>query len=108
MAARIYVNTFGKDEYKVFSLKDNYHAQIHQALTERGYTQIVGSTLEEEEGGWMGKNGGYVVHAHLKGGGKAVYFMARDLATASKAMEAIRLSNPTIVMDDPQEVSLPE
>lgn len=53
MAGRVYVNTFGENDSKVFSTQENYHYQIMQALTERGYAKVQGGVLKGEEK-WMG------------------------------------------------------
>lgn len=101
----MYVITFGEDDQKIFSTKDNYHYDIMQALTERGYAKIQGGSLKGES--WIGKDGGYVVHADLAKGGKAIYFMTRDLMTASKVSEAVRLSKPGVSLHEPVKISSP-
>jgi hypothetical protein len=106
MAFVAYRNTFGKDGKVVFSSKDNYHYQIMQALKERGYTDVEGDILKE--GSWLGEDGGYIVHASLKEGGKAVFFMAQDAETADLVTEAVKLSIPGIVLHDKIKVDPPQ
>lgn len=107
MAGRVYVNTFGENDSKVFSTQENYHYQIMQALTERGYAKVEGGVLKGEEK-WMGPEGGFIVHASLAKGGKAVFFMARDKATVDRVTEALRLSIPGITLHPAEPVSVPE
>ena len=106
MAGTIYRNTFGEDNREVYATQRDYHFQIMQALTERGYAKVEGGNLRGK--GWMGEGGGFVVHASLKEGGKAVFFMTRDAETADKVTEAIKLSVPGIALHEKIKVSAPE
>ena len=81
MAARIYVNTFGAKGERSFSTVEDYHFQVMQALTERGYIPVEGGVLAKGES-WVGEDGGFVVHAKLKKGGKAVFFMSAPVCAA--------------------------
>lgn len=107
MAGMIYVNTFGTDGERSFSTVRDYHFQVMQALTERGYARVEGATLNKTQT-WMGQEGGYIVHAKLAKGGKAVFFMAQTQETAEKVIEAVRLSIPGINLEGPVKVSAPE
>jgi hypothetical protein len=107
VAGRIYVNTFGENDSKVFSTRENYHYQIMQSLTERGYAKVQGSVLKDEEK-WMGLEGGFIVHVSLTKGGKAVFFMTRDEVTADRVAEALKLSVPGIALHPATPVDAPE
>lgn len=107
VAGRVYVNTFGENDSKVFSTQENYHYQIMQSLTERGYAKVQGSVLKDEEK-WMGPEGGFIVHVSLAKGGKAVFFMTRDEVTADRVAEALKLSVPGIALHPATPVDAPE
>lgn len=107
MAGRVYVNTFGENDSKVFSTQENYHYQIMQALTERGYAKVQGSILKGEERR-MGPEGGFIVHVSLAKGGKAVFFMTQDEATADRVAESLKLSVPGIALHPATLVDAPE
>lgn len=106
MASTVYRNTFGEDKKVVFSTKDNYHYQIMQALTERGYSPVTGDALKGDES-WIGEDGGYLTHASLKDGGRAVFFMTRDKETADRVIEALKISIVGITLHDPIKVDRP-
>jgi len=106
MGSRIYVNTFGSKSERSFSTNENYHYQVMQALTERGYSPVQGSALNE--GTWVGEDGGYIVYAKLAKGGKAVFFMAQTQETAKKVSEAVKMSIVGIHLDEPVKVEAPE
>lgn len=78
-----------------------------QALTERGYAKVQGSILKDEER-WMGPEGGFIVHVSLAKGGKAVFFMTRDEATADRVAESLKLSVPGIALHPATLVDAPE
>ena len=107
MASRIYVNTFGEKGERSFSTVDGYHFQVMQALTERGYTPVEGSHLDKGET-WVGEDGGYIVHAKLAKGGKAIFFMTQTEETARKVTEALKLSIPGIFLEEPVKIGVPE
>lgn len=107
MAGHVYVNTFGENDSKVFSTQENYHYQIMQSLTERGYAKVQGGVLKNEEK-WMGPEGGFIVHVSLAKGGKAVFFMTRDEDTADRVAEALKLSVPGIALHPATPVDAPE
>lgn len=107
MAGTIYVNTFGVNEERSFASTRDYHFQVMNALTERGYADVKGTTLEEGQS-WIGEDGGYVVHAKLAKGGKAVFFMAQTEETVEKITEAVKLSIPGISLEPPVKISAPE
>lgn len=107
MAARIYVNTFGAKGERSFSAIEDYHFQVMQALTERGYIPVEGGVLAKGES-WVSEDGGFVVHAKLGKGGKAVFFMTQTEETAKKVVEAVRLSIPGIGLEEPIRISVPE
>lgn len=101
----IYRNTFGSEGLAVYTYKDNYHFQVMRALIERGYAEVEGGTLRDAS--WMGPDGGYVVHATLKDGGKAIFFMARTMEVIEKVTEAVKLSTPGIALHEPVKVERP-
>lgn len=107
MAGLIYVNTFGSNRERSFSTVRNYHYQVMQALSERGYASVEGGTLDGDSS-WLGESGGYVVHAKLAEGGKAVFFMAQTEETVKKIIEAVQLSIPGINLEEPVKISAPE
>lgn len=107
MAVTVYVNTFGEDGERSFTTARDYHLQVMTALTQRGYAKVVGSLLEEGQS-WMSPEGGYVIHAKLAKGGKAVFFMTQTEATADKVFEAVTLSIPGIHLEAPVPVLAPE
>jgi hypothetical protein len=106
VAGRVYVNTFGENDSKVFSTQENYHFQIMQALTERGYAKVQGGVLKGDEA-WMGPEGGFIVHASLAKGGKAVFFMTRDQDTADRVIEALKISIVGITLHEPVKIDQP-
>ena len=107
MAGELFVNTFGPNDDQSFSSNLKYHYQVMNALTERGYTKVEGGKLSEGES-WIGDDGGYVVHAKLEKGGKAIFFMTRTRGAADKVIEALKLSIVGIHLDEPIKVSVPE
>lgn len=102
----VYRNTFGADRLEVFTYYQNYHFQIMRALTERGYSDVKGDTAPGNA--WMDEEGGYIVHASLEKGGKAVFFMASTMTAIDKVIEALRLSIPGITLHQPVKVDRPE
>lgn len=108
MAGTVYRNTFGEDGLVVFSTKQVYHAQIMQALTERGYASVKGDILNLKGETWLGEDGGYIVHASLKDGGKTIFLMTRDAKTADRVIEAVKLSVPGIALHEKIKVEPPQ
>lgn len=102
----VFRNTFGSEGLEVYTYKDNYHFLVMRALIERGYADVQGSTLRDDS--WMASDGGYIVHATLEKGGKAILFMARTMEVIEKVTEALKLSTPGIALHEPVKVTRPE